>query len=252
MANNLRSELAEYLRNYSAPLTHLNAKLSKSEQTIRDLDQARLTLAESAKDISEKTGLNYGTCFKYLSSFRMGVHDKIYADFLARQKGFVTFCEEMLYNTAKSKNSTISIDEFREETVKKRGFNSTEDYVRFLEDKRLFFHKDFIKSRNLCQKKFEYANLEFHDPEDIYLIPEEKANWLNEEDRAYFWNVLGSILEKQEFSVLYLRFVEDKTLAETGNLLGVTGERVRVLENDILKNKLGHRSKKRILRDFLP
>ena len=243
--------LVEYLRTYSASLSHLGEKIPKTEKRVRELDDPQLRMADSARRISRDTGFKYPTCFKYISTRRMGINERIYGDFLSRQKGFVNFYEEMCYHATESKNSPLTLEDFRAERARKTGFEFPHDYIRYLEDSRLFFHNPMGQNRKLPQKKFEYSKLEFHDPSELKMVDPAEYNPLSyTEHQKIFWDFVKDTLTEEQYEIILNRFVEGRTLLEAGKTFKLSREMIRQIEKKAIK-KLKHPHRLKILRELI-
>lgn len=249
----LSIELAKYLRNYSVPLNSLRNKLSENEQLAKDMDDLHLAPADSARSISKKRGLMFSTCLRYVSTSRNKINCWIYADFVAIQEGFASTTEKGHYYAERLKNSKLCLEEFRRIETKKRGFDSIEDYLRFMEDKRLFFPKEKFargSNKNGLQKKFEYSAIEFVHPEQLDAMPSVKSPPCSDlESKEELWKFVKEALDPQQYDIVYSVFAEERTPAELAKAYGVTAARIGQIKKIAIR-KLRHPSRLRVLEEF--
>ncbi len=245
--------LMQHLRTYSVPLNSLTTELPETEQRVRALDNPALNIADSARNASTQTGLSRIACFNYISSLRKGVTHRIYADFRIRKKGFVDHYESESYIKAKSKNKKLTLDEFRAEKARRIGFSCFECYLRFLEDKRLFFPQSWGQKqqrRSSLQKKFEYADVKLHNPDKLDKFFASEDNLLDPIDKEAFWEFIRSTLKDKEYRVLYSRFAEKKSWGEISNDLKQTRANAEQIVAKALR-KLRHPCRIKFFKDFL-
>jgi cytidyltransferase-like protein len=222
-------------------------KISKTERKVRKLDNPELNVADSAREVCKKTGINYRTCTKYIADLRRGVNDRIYSAILARENGFISPHERNSYRAAKVKIKNISLKGFRNEEAKRNKFKHTESYIRFLEDKIVFFQQEMKKESDILQKKFEYSALDFLDPDQlIKLNPKRETSRINPIDKEEFWKFMESTLTDEQYNVLYARFIENKTCKTIAKKLKCSNQRALQIEVETLK-KLRHPVRLRVL-----
>jgi len=246
-----KQEIQRYLRTCSIPLNNAGEKTGRNEQRVRNLDNPRISMAKSARKAAKKTRLKYQTCFRYISVFRKGITDRTYTDFQLRQKGFIDVSESLDYAAAKSQNPKLTMENFRQERAKKKGFGSVEDHIRFLEDRRLFFQKDSGNDVNNEQKRFEYSSLEFRDHDSIDSMGAElEEPEIDSRDRETFWDILKGMLKPREYAAIYETFYEERTLKEIAQEMGVCTERICQIHAKALR-KLRHPCRTKIIAEFL-
>lgn len=246
-----QEDLTKYLRTYSAPLNGAGGDMSESGQRVRELDNSNISMANSARSVAKETGLEYQTCLRYISVLRKGITDRIYSDFRLRQRGFIDAPESLEYAQAKLENSKLTLENFRIERAKKSGFKSVEDYIRFLEDRRLFFQKNQGRNTDCKQKLFEYADVEFREPDSIDVMGAElEEPEIDSRDRDTLWTLLKGMLKPKEYAVLYGKYYEERTLKDVAEEIGMCSAGVGMIHAKALR-KLRHPCRTKILREFL-
>ncbi len=243
--------VAEYFRNSSVPMIYLDYEPSKTEKQIRALDNPSLNIATSARNASKQTGWSYVSCFGYISSMRRGITEKINTDMILRKRGFIDYYEYGLYLDEKSKNPEITLGEFRADRAKKHGFGSSEDHVKFLEDRRLFFQRKESQKKPMHQKEFEYNNLEFRDERGLRgIVYVERSFPLDSEDGEAFWQFIEDTLNPQQYQVICGTFVEGNSFRKIGKTMGLSGARIAQIKTKSIK-KLRHPYRLTALKEFL-
>jgi RNA polymerase primary sigma factor len=84
------------------------------------------------------------------------------------------------------------------------------------------------------QKQPPFARLHLEEYDILALIPSKTQTPLSETMGREILSIAKKCLKEKEFTVLELRIVQELTLQEIGNMLGVTRERIRQIEKNII------------------
>jgi DNA-directed RNA polymerase specialized sigma24 family protein len=210
--------------------------VSELEKKARELDDKSMSIGASAIDVAKKLDVPFNSAWTWIRTKRAGYKDTTdYVDYRSKINGEKNYLKTILRR------------------IINRGFLSRTEYQSYLRLK----HKGIYKTQTQFferQIKIEGSskNLNYRNPKKLRNFPEEESPHHIPNLREQLERIIITLKPKEQ-EVIRKRFLECKTLNETGEDLGYTGnnksEGPRILETRALE-KLKYRAKSSGLYDL--